>query len=682
VRIRVPAEAFPNRPSNRHASAPALELAIPEASARSRERAGAAGSRPVRARRGGGSPMTFAARSDVQREVARPLRILVGVCILGMIVIHVAVRWSALAAVEAGEPVAALARLETCLDVITGVALVTIVAVAARVSRATRDLVDRLQAFHSEQQALIDRLATLQAAAESADTGIVVCDPDGTAHWSNAAVARMTGRTRAEIDGCRIDDFLVSPPNDRVGNPALASGRTDLRLARKDGSVRTVEVSVTSVPAPDGALAHRVVFLTDVTENRTRAESLSRALIENGMILDSITSMLIVVDANLRLRTLNRPAELVVHRTCVELAGRRIDEVGLDFMSGAMRAAIESALRDKKSLRVDDIVFERAAGERRILAFTIGPMIGREGAVHGCLLVGRDLTDMRTTQNQLTQAQKLESIGQLAAGIAHEINTPTQFVSDNTRFVQNSFRELDELLAACRAIGAETAEAASSASIEELRAIVRKTDLEFLVAEIPKALEDNLVGLGRVARIVGAMKQFSHMGTGSKELVDLNSAIQNSCMVARNEWRYVADVEFDLQPDLPHVPCLPAEMSQVFLNIVVNAAHAIQETENAAVATMGKIGVSTRESDGWVEIRISDTGTGIPESIRRRIYDPFFTTKSVGKGTGQGLAIARSIVVDRHGGTIECESEVGNGTTFVLRLPLAETKCAAALGGS
>jgi len=623
--------------------------------------------------------MTFAARSDVQREAARPLRILVGVCILGMFASLIAVRWSTRAAVDAGESVVALARLETCLDVITAAALVSIVAVAARASRATRGLVDRLQGLHSGQQALIDRLATLQAAAESADTGIVVCDPDGTAHWSNPAVARMTGRTRAEIDGCRIDDFLVSPPHDRVGIAALALGRTDLRLACTDGTVRTVEQSVTCVLAPDGALAHRVVFLTDVTENRTQAESLRRALIENGMILDSITSMLIVVDTNLRIRTWNRHAEQVVHQTSVDLAGRRIDELGLDFMSGALRAAIESALRDKKSMRVDDIVFERAAGERRILAFTIGPMTSREGLVHGCLLVGRDLTDMRTMQDQLTQAQKLESIGQLAAGIAHEINTPTQFVSDNTRFVQNSFRELDELLAACRAIGAETVQAAASDSIEELRAIVRRTDLDFLVAEIPKALEDNLVGLGRVAKIVGAMKQFSHMGTGSKELVDLNSAIQNTCMVARNEWKYVAVVEFDLQADLPHVPCLPAELSQVFLNIVVNAAHAIQGTGDASVATMGKIGISTRESDGWVEIRISDTGTGIPESIRRRIYDPFFTTKGVGKGTGQGLAIALSIVVDRHGGTIGCESEVGRGTTFVLRLPLAGTERTVAL---
>ncbi len=564
---------------------------------------------------------------------------------------------------------ASVARIETWLYAILGLGLLVSAFLARRTARAIRRLVARLQLLHARQQKMIDRLATLQAAVESADTGIVVCDPDGTARWSNPAVGRLTGRTPDEITGRHIEDFLVPLPGDAVSG-APWTGRSDQRFVRKDGTERTAEASVTAVLDPAGATTHRVVFLTDVTENRTQAENLRRTLAENRMILDSITSILVVIDGDLRIRTWNHHAENILGRTAEEVAGRRFDELGLDFLSGPMRVPIESSLRERVSRRVDDLTFRKTEDETRYLAFTIAPIQSREGALNGCLLVGRDLTEMRTMQDQLAQAHKLESIGQLAAGIAHEINTPTQFVSDNTRFVQSSFRELEELLGACRAIAAESADAASRDSVETLRAIVRKTDLDFLVAEIPKALEDNLSGLGRVAKIVGAMKQFSHMGTGSKELVDLNAAIQNTCTVARNEWKYVADVVFDFQADLPLVPCLPAEMAQVFLNIVVNAAHALHGPGDSHPAVKGRIGISTRAAGGWVEIRISDTGCGIPESIRRRIYDPFFTTKGVGKGTGQGLAIARSIVVDRHGGTIGCESEVGKGTTFVVRLPL------------
>ena len=565
----------------------------------------------------------------------------------------------------------ALGQLERWLYAILGLALCGTAIVASRTSRAVRGLVDRLHGSHLEQQAMIDRLATLQAAVESADTGMIVCDPDGTARWSNPAGARLTGQDPQQLVGRRTEEFLV-PISAELELPRSAprSGRMDVRVVRGDGRERIAEQSVTSVFDPAGSASHRVVFLTDVTENRAQAESLRRALIENHMILDSITSILIVVDVELRIRTWNQHAEMVTGRTAEDVNGRRVDELGLDFLCESMRGPIEESLRNRVSRRIDDLKFNKEGEDARYLAFTIAPILSREGALHGCLLVGRDLTQLRNMQDQLTQAQKLESIGQLAAGIAHEINTPTQFVSDNTRFVQISFRELEELLTACRVIGAETADAVASGSAEALRAIVRKTDLDFFVAEIPKALEDSLAGLGRVAKIVGAMKQFSHMGTGSKELVDLNAAVQNTCAVARNEWKYVAEIAFDLQADLPRVPCLPAEMAQVFLNIVVNAAHAMQGPEDAPPTTKGRISITTRATGGWVEVRISDTGSGIPESIRRRIYDPFFTTKGVGKGTGQGLAIARSIIVDRHGGTIGCESEVGKGTTFVLRLPL------------
>ena len=156
----------------------------------------------------------------------------------------------------------------------------------------------------------------------------------------------------------------------------------------------------------------------------------------------------------------------------------------------------------------------------------------------------------------------------------------------------------------------------------------------------------------------------------------MNHAIDATITVSRNEWKYVAEMATDLAPGLPKVRCLPSEFNQVILNLIVNAAHAIGDVVRTAEGTKGVIKIGTRLDGSWVEIKVSDTGTGIPESIRHRIFDPFFTTKEVGKGTGQGLAIARSVIVDQHGGTLTFESEMGRGTTFVIRLPAGDSAVA------
>jgi signal transduction histidine kinase len=209
-----------------------------------------------------------------------------------------------------------------------------------------------------------------------------------------------------------------------------------------------------------------------------------------------------------------------------------------------------------------------------------------------------------------------------------------------------------------------------ASTLDELDRLAADVDLGFLMTEIPKAIEQSLEGLNRVAEIVRAMKQFSHPDQDEPELADLNRAIENTVTVARNEWKYVADVELDLDPELPAVPCRAGRFNQVILNLIVNAAQAIGELVGDGAQERGKIHIMTRRGQGYVEIRVADTGTGIPARIRSRIFDPFFTTKQVGKGTGQGLAITHNIVVEQHGGSIEFETEEGKGTTFILRLPL------------
>ena len=283
----------------------------------------------------------------------------------------------------------------------------------------------------------------------------------------------------------------------------------------------------------------------------------------------------------------------------------------------------------------------------------------------------RDLTKQKQLQCELAQAQKLESVGQLAAGIAHEINTPTQYVGDNTRFLQDAFGDINTVLDRCGTlIKSARAGAVDEGVLAEAEAAFEQADVEYLATEIPQAIQQSLDGVQRVAKIVRAMKEFSHPGADEKTLVNLQEAIETTITVARNEWKYVAEMETDFDPGLLEVLCLPAELNQVFLNLIVNAAHAIGDALGEDSTEKGTITVGTRAAGEWAEVFIRDTGTGIPEEIRSRIFDPFFTTKDVGKGTGQGLAIARSVVVDKHGGVIDCESEIGKGTTFIVRLPM------------
>jgi signal transduction histidine kinase len=217
---------------------------------------------------------------------------------------------------------------------------------------------------------------------------------------------------------------------------------------------------------------------------------------------------------------------------------------------------------------------------------------------------------------------------------------------------------------------------------QDVSSSLRKIDVKFLLAEIPKAIDDTLEGVKRVSTLVSAMKEFSHPGTKEKMPLDLNHAIQSTITVAQNEWKYVANVETRFDQTLPPVACLPGEFNQVILNLLVNAAHAIGDRSREGNGEKGKITVETGRCPAGVEIRIADTGTGIPLDVRARIFDPFFTTKEIGKGTGQGLAIARSIIVDKHEGSIEFESVMGEGTTFIIRLPHQEKASLAELATS
>lgn len=288
------------------------------------------------------------------------------------------------------------------------------------------------------------------------------------------------------------------------------------------------------------------------------------------------------------------------------------------------------------------------------------------------------LDELSATQAELLNAQKLEAIGGLAAGIAHEINTPIQYVGDNTRFVDES---LSELLAVANA-ASHLADAVRDVSevaglVAAYNEAAGQADIEFLSEEVPGAIEESLEGIDHVASIVKALKSFAHPGSAEKLDEDLNEIITTTTAVARNEWKYVADMDLSrLDPALPKVPLLSGPLKQALLNMIVNAAQAIEDTVDNG--DKGTISISTRTEGGSAVIEIADTGCGIPEEVQDRILEPFFTTKDVGRGSGQGLAIAQSIVVDKHGGRLKFDSVLGVGTTFRIEIPLAKQPAAAA----
>jgi PAS domain S-box-containing protein len=406
-----------------------------------------------------------------------------------------------------------------------------------------------------------------------------------------------------------------------------------------------------------------VAILRRRVEERTKtlraSEERYRELFENA------SDLVFTTDMHGRLTSLNKVAEQTLGYSREEATRKALRQLVDAKHWERVEGCFERLLRGESTVQFEIEIMTKDGGRAKL---EVKPrLIFRDGQPVGVQGIGRDITGRDVAEMELRQAQKLESVGRLAAGIAHEINTPIQFVGDNTRFLQDAFASLgalhNKLQELLRAVSTQFPEL-----LKEMRRAEEELDAAFLLKEIPKALNQSLEGVTRVATIVRAMKEFAHPESKDMAAADLNKALLSTLTVARNELKYVADVETDFG-DLPLVVCNLGDMNQVFLNLLVNAAHAVGDVMKET-GKKGKISVRTQVDGSMALIAIADTGGGIPDGIRSRIFDPFFTTKEVGRGTGQGLAIARSVVVDRHKGTLTYESDVGKGTTFYVRLPL------------
>lgn len=452
----------------------------------------------------------------------------------------------------------------------------------------------------------------------------------------------------------------------------------EMHIICADGVPRDFMVEKATFKGSEGTVAGIIGVMVDITE-RKRAEQ-DRALLERAV--ERASSAIFIIDATSgEIRYVNNAFEEDTGYAREEVVGTHFRVL---FKSSNSEAVVASALETAMARNVwgGRLAILRKGGALYETESSISTILDDQGDLAWLIFVSNDISERVQMETRLLQAQKLESIGQLAAGIAHEINTPVQFVGDNLRFVNDAMTGLLDIVSACneQAQGQHEAGVASERD-EVMLSKISDLDFDFIQAELPRAIMQAQDGVGRITTIVRAMKDFSHPGRKEKQYANVNDALRSTLTVTRNEWKYVAELELDLDETLPEIMCLPAELNQVFMNIIVNGAQAITEKLSGesqlrsagAITVSGEKGllrVSTKQDGNRIVIRIGDSGTGIAPENLDHIFDPFYTTKEVGKGTGQGLAIARDVVVNKHQGAIDVESVVGKGTTFIITLPV------------
>lgn len=433
---------------------------------------------------------------------------------------------------------------------------------------------------------------------------------------------------------------------------------------------------VTHVPVMDSnrRIEKVICIFTDITKLKEAKDHLAALSRELAFVIDSVSALVIGIDEQGRIYRWNRVAETVFDKPASEVIGRTFTDLAFpgDFETRVI-PAVQECFETKRRVQLSEARVY-VEGATRVLDLLVKPFFTRENHCR-VFVTGFDVTERKNLEMMLVHAQKLEAIGSLAAGIAHEINTPCQCMLSNLTFLKDEISVLLELAQTYENIRESIRSRCPGLDevwIRKIDDLGDEVDVPFLLEEIPQSLNQALECLNRVIRIVGSIKEFSHPGAQEKSIVDIHRLIRSTVDISRNEWKYVADIEFDFDSELPPITCYPSELSQVILNLIVNAAQAIKELLGDRPEVKGRITIRTRRRESWCEISVSDTGGGIPKGIQHKVFEPFFTTKPPGKGTGQGLSIAQSIIMKKHNGHIYFETEEGKGTTFFVLIPMEE----------
>ncbi|MEA2104703.1 MAG: PAS domain S-box protein [Candidatus Cloacimonadota bacterium] len=520
---------------------------------------------------------------------------------------------------------------------------------------------------------------------ETSPDGIVITTLDSrNIIYANPAFFHISGYAEKKLYEANFKDFFTnSEERKEIFTTHQISQNhvfhTDIVFVREDTRILYVDITSSVIVIKNNN--YLVHFVRDVTDRKIAEESLR--------------------ESEQKYRTLTNNINVGVYRSSIGALGKHLevnrsmlDIFGFDSKQEFLELKNKELYEDQQKQKwICDKILKNGFVKNEECNFIKkdgSPFIGSVSAVlvrdrnnepeyfDGIL---EDVTDRKYMEMQLRTTQKLEAVGQLAAGISHEINSPVQYLGYNMVLFHESFNSLFDIISKAKEqipllANESIAKNDKEQIIRKLIGLLKSEELEQILADVPEALKFSEDGIKRVTQIVKAMREFVHPGQSEKTKIDLNNAITNTVEISRNEWKYTATIETNLDPDLPLVSCVPGEINQVFLNVILNASQAIKKKVGNGNDQKGVIIISTsykndaNDKSGWVEIKISDNGCGIPKESRQKIFNLFYTTKEVGVGTGQGLAISYNVIVKKHKGNIDFETEVDEGTTFTINLPV------------
>jgi PAS domain S-box-containing protein len=519
----------------------------------------------------------------------------------------------------------------------------------------------------------------LRAVLEALPIAVFVMGPDGQPHYCNHFARRMAGGKHATATLKQLAE-QNKVRRRSTGRPMTWPEFPIVRALRGEFTVdhdievtfpeRTIALGVYAGPLEDdhGQVRYALAAFADLTKQDIWDRSQEELEQRYRRVVEQVPDAVLIIHCDGHVLEANAAAGRSLGYAPDELPGVAIGQI-MDGITAEQVAELvmKASLEVCTPLRLQLIRRDqsRCPAEAQLSALTVA-------GDPALLISARDLTERLRMEQDMRQAHRFEAVGQLAAGVAHEINTPMQYIGDNTTFLRTTVERLlgvtqsfEELLLACES-GSVTMD-----QVQQCKKSLTAARVPFLKKQAPIAIEQSLQGIAHVSSIIQGLKEFSHPGGEEKVTVDLNHVARTAATVTRNEWRYHSTLDLSLKDGLPVILGHPQELGQMMINLIVNAAHAIESRHGQAEGpTQGHIVIRTEEINGFVELSIADNGSGIPDAIRHRVMDPFFTTKEVGKGTGQGLALAHNVVVEKHRGQLFFESEVGQGTTFFVRLPL------------
>jgi PAS domain S-box-containing protein len=528
------------------------------------------------------------------------------------------------------------------------------------------------------QETLLAVESKYRSIFENAPQGIFQSNADGRYLSVNQTMARMFGfESPVEMISFYTDiaQQMYVRPDDRLAlfQDGLENGMiksTELQLRRRDGTEFWGILNGRLVFDDEGGVQYFEGFVQDVSELRRFEDELAQSESRFRGLVETMNQGLVQLDGSGNVLYCNKYFCDLLKISKLEIVGQSLENM-VHPEDREKYIQIFVCCKDSVSKGRFDIRWSSSGTQVFSIVTPVVLSTTLDGSCVFWMLV-MDVTERKLLEGQLLQTQKLEAIGQLAAGIAHEINTPTQYVLNNTWFVKEGLEQLHKAVDMYEDFFLKLEkEYGLSHDVGVLRDSGADLQVAYYLQEMPVAISETLQGLERITDIVSSVKQFAHPGHERQQDVDLNKLVETTVNLSRSEWKYVAELSMDLDLNLPVVPCQMQEISQVLLNLIINAAHAITDAARDDSDAKGFIRVGTKFDGEWAEIRIEDSGTGIPPHVQTHIFEPFFTTKPVGMGTGQGLFFAQRSIVKNHEGHISFETQAGSGTTFIIKLPLS-----------